>query len=540
MFEEEIRELLIKIKSGSEEAWERLYKNFENYVHECAWKRLRKLDLSDSKKKEIEEDLYQAGWHGFIAAVKNFDPDRGKFLTYATHYIDGEISKEIDFRFNPLGLTERPDHKNDTKEKKKIARVSLDDDGRVYDYGIREKNSFGKSELYVDAAPDRGKYPAERRVLQIIEILKLLTDEEHNLSKDKLGRLLSLYRIAKYGNGTPLESPNTLTSTLENMLLELDPAEYSEEKEEKYRVRYEGYRDNRLKSKLKKEKGKKSADISGFSYVHTFSFDELDRLIQIVCFSDMLASDEKKRLVEKLISTSSTYYKTPFWDGEDIKFNPKAVHGRFSTRHPKKKIQLIQNLKVIQHAVNNLVQIRFKFNCYTVDHGMIPKTDYIHILSPYHLVVYHDNYYCIGLKMNDKRIWHYRVDLMSDVEIARNASGKEIPVEITAFEGNPICNAHWNPEKYMSEHLNMAYDEPQNIRIKIRDTDYTIIHDWFGDYYEKTSLSAEEGYDIVQVKTSPSMIIHWAMQYAGAVEIMNEDIRAKIREEIEKVGRKYL
>ncbi len=537
--DEEIRALLIKIKSGNEEAWERLYENFESYVHECAWKRLRKFDLSDSIKKDMEADLYQAGWNGFISAVKNFDPERGKFLTYVTHYIDGEISKEIDFKFNPLGLTERPDYKNDQKEKKWITRVSVDDEGGIYGSEIWEKLLFEKSKLYIEDAPDRGKYSAERRVLQIIDILKLLTDEKHNLSKDELGRLLSLYRIAKYNNGTSLESPNTLTSTIENMLLELNPAEYSEEREEEYRVRYDGYKENRLKSKLNKEKGKKSADISDFSYVHTFSYDELDRLIQIVCISGMLDNDDKEHLVKKLISTSSTYYKTPFWDGENIKFNPKAVHGRFSARHSKEKVQFTQNLKVIQHAINNLVQIRFKFNHYTAEHELIPKTDFIHILNPYHLVVYHDNYYCIGLKKDDKRIWHYRVDLMSDVEIVKDDSGRKIPVEITAFEGNPICNAYWNPEKYMSEHLNMAYDEPQDIRIKIKNTDYTIIHDWFGDHYKKTNEPCEEKYDIVRVKTSPSMIVHWAMQYGTEVEIMDEEIRDKIRGEIEKLKKMY-
>jgi hypothetical protein len=35
------------------------------------------------------------------------------------------------------------------------------------------------------------------------------------------------------------------------------------------------------------------------------------------------------------------------------------------------------------------------------------------------------------------------------------------------------------------------------------------------------------------------MIVHWAMQYAGRVEIMDEEVRGKIRKEIENAGRKY-
>ena len=38
------------------------------------------------------------------------------------------------------------------------------------------------------------------------------------------------------------------------------------------------------------------------------------------------------------------------------------------------------------------------------------------------MVVYHDNYYIIGLNQawGDKRVLHYRVDLMSDIEIAKD------------------------------------------------------------------------------------------------------------------------
>ena len=149
----------------------------------------------------------------------------------------------------------------------------------------------------------------------------------------------------------------------------------------------------------------------------------------------------------------------------------------------------------------------------------------MHELSPYHLVVYHDNYYCIGLKKGDSRVWHYRVDLMTDVEIIRDEEGKIVPVELTDFEGLPIFNSTWDPEKYMSEH----------------------IHDWFGDHYEKADeviAFDEDGneihYDIVKVRTSPSMIVHWAMQYGGKVEILDEEIREKIISETDLIRGKYL
>ena len=61
----------------------------------------------------------------------------------------------------------------------------------------------------------------------------------------------------------------------------------------------------------------------------------------------------------------------------------------------------------------------------------------MNILSPYHMVVYHDNYYVIGLNQawGDKRVLHYRIDLMSDIEIVKDDEGKVIPIEVCAFSG---------------------------------------------------------------------------------------------------------
>lgn len=528
MANEEVRALVLKAKSGDNAAWESLYAHFERYVHKCAWKRLRKLDMAADRKKAMEEELYQVGWQGFLSAVRGYDPGQGEFLTYATYFIDGEMAKEMKFALHSGGF----------------AKMQHDPNG--IEFQTEKILSAAGAGMSVEEAPDRGKYSPERRILQIMEILRLLTDEGHSLSKDELGRLLRLYRIAKYNNGTPLEAPNTLTSTLEDMLAEMDPLEYTGGNDGDYRIQYEGYRENRLKARRNKEKGKKAADITGFSYVHTFSFDELDSLIQLVCFSELFSNEEKDRLVQKLMSTSSLYYSTPFYNGDKLKFGPQAIHGRFTTRAMGDKKRFAETIHLIRQAIKNLCQIRFRFNCYTWEHTMVPKTEYLHLLSPYHLVVYHDNYYCIGLKKEDRRIWHYRVDLMSDVEIFTDVDGKPVPIDVCAFEGLPISCAYWDPEKYMAEHLYMAYDEPQEIRIKLRAEDYTILHDWFGDHYEKTDELTETDengrkvrYDIAKVRTSPSMIVHWAMQYAGAVEVLDEEIRAKIRDEIKKMQGKY-
>ncbi len=557
--ESEVNDLAKKAKEGyNDPAWTKLYTNFERYIHYRARKILAKLNLTDSKKADIEDDLSQVGWEGFISAIKKFDPKTSKLLTHATPYIDGNMYHELDTQLNTLGFSNRSKaKKNSDGRNTTVSRADID-------VCTMLSNAFVKSDngISVPDAPDKGKYSADRGVLQLLEILRLTTDEKHTVSKKELGECLRLYRVAKLKNGTPPIADNTLTAIMENMLQEINPMEYSEENEKEYRVKYDGYKENLLKQKLefdKKSEGKsdkagktkgdkkgKAPTISGFSYVHLFSDAQLDSLIQLICFSEMISVDEKQELIRRLMTTVSLYYESPFWRDGKLLFNPRAVYGRFGSRNLNEKMRFAENLKIIQQAINSLWQIRFRFNRYTDDHKMIPKDDYVHMLSPYHLVVYHDNIYCIGKKKGDKRIWHYRIDLMSDIEIVRNKNGKPVPIELTKFDGLPISNSKWDPEKYMSEHLNMAYDEPRDILTKIKNDDYTIIHDWFGNHYEKVDEMAGKDdagkdvvYDVVKVKTSPSMIVHWAMQYGTSVEILDEEIREKINKKILEIRRIY-
>lgn len=546
--------LIEKIKNGNNKAWEELISRYEGYIHSRAWEKIKGFNVSDPQS--MEEELFAAGWIGFVSALRNHDTSKGSFTSYATYYIDGEMSKQLDFEFNSMGLVDKP-------KESKVARVyapagDYEDDNvaKMAAFEAALSRAFAKnanSGISIPAPEDLGDYTAERRTLQILDVLKLMTDEEHSLSCEQLQDILSLYRKSKYANDTSIESSNTFNKSMAEILFELNPVRHSNDNDREYRVKYDGYDSDHLinKVKMKKDNANKvelAPVINGLQYVHDFDNETLDKLIQLVSFSDMFSNEEKTELISKLVATASVYYKTPFADGDDLRFNPAAIHGRFSQRNGADRKQLTENLKIIQYAINNLVQIKFKFNRYTSDHKLVPKYERMNILSPYHMVVYHDNYYVIGLNQawGDKRILHYRVDLMSNIEIVKDEEGRNKPIEVCDFEGLPICNAYWDPEKYMSEHINMAFDKSRDIKIKIKEDGYTLIHDWFGDHYKKVDSITETeadgssiNYDIVVVRTSPYMIVHWAMQYGTSVEIMDEELREQIRNLLLDMESKY-
>lgn len=492
------------------------------------------------------EDLYSAGFMGFLSAIQGFDPEKGKLLTYATHFIDWEIEKEGKKFRNPFGTgdTARLFKGRETKEK-----LEQDVWDALQEFEAKKHKKDAHSlENKQDSPPVGEKFSAERRVLQILEILRLSTDEENRLTKEELRKLLIQYRVGKYRKSTKIETFNTLTSTLEDMIMELSPLEYSKENEDKYQLKYEGYRENLLKKKLEKKKGEKAPEITGFFYGHLFRNEELDLLIQLIAISDMISKEEKENLMKKLLKTGSPYYKNASFDREELQFQTNAIHSRFSSRHLKERVFFSENIKVIQKGISSLHLIRFRFNRYE-EHKIVKKYDYVFEILPLHLVVYQDIYYCIGLKTNDYgkgKIWHFRVDLMWDIEPIVDEKGNSVRGELSDLINSSVLHCFWNPEKYMAEHLYMAYDEPEEIKMKIKSTDYLVLYEFFGEHYE--TIKREKGidengaqvqYDTVVVKTSPEMIIPWALQHGDLVEIVNDDIREKIEEELKKLLKKY-
>lgn len=88
--------------------------------------------------------------------------------------------------------------------------------------------------------------------------------------------------------------------------------------------------------------------------------------------------------------------------------------------------------------------------------------------EPYHIVMYHDMYYLIGNRPGMENLSHYRIDLMSDLKVLTDDVGNPVRRTPAAkLAGGKETVREWDPMKYMSEHLNMGYDEPRRIKIKI-------------------------------------------------------------------------
>lgn len=402
---------------------------------------------------------------------------------------------------------------------------------------------------------------AGSKAVQVLEILKKISDESHPVTQAEL-----LAAMRDMDGFAATENPGTLSHIVDGILRQINPVEYTKKNDSAYRIKYRGYQENLLDRKeeikeLKNEARRVGADVEAIRkklselsakapsitelrYIHDFTDREMDQMIQAVSFSDSISAKEKANLIGKITDTASIYYETPFYDRRTgkLKFNPGGIFAR-TYRMPEDNAGGGEDpggqVSLIQRAINDKVRIGFRFNDYDAEGNLIPRRR-SYVLNPYHIVVYHDMYYLIGNMPGKENLSHYRIDLMSDVKVLRDDAGKPVkrtPMERLESAGK--MGREWDPAKYMSEHLHMGYDEPRRVRIKIPRDQYTVLHDWFGDHYRKLRTPCEEGFDFVDVVTSPAMIVHWAMQYAGVVEIMDEEIREQIRDAIKKLEEKY-
>ncbi len=545
----QIAELVDEIKrNGSNDAWTKLVNHFREYIEKLAGR------YNYDGPVDVD-DLVSVGMIGFMDAVRNFDPSKGGSLkTYATYFINGAIYDELKVSLNPMGMQDAEGVLDDDGNKillsyssieqmrewgEEIPNVNQTDEpeAEIPDYDQTDEDSDVRDVMY--SVPENGKFTETRRAIQILEVLKKATDEEHPVTQKQLAELLKVYRTGKYQDSATVKVDNTFTRSIEEILSEVDPIKYTGENDDDYQIKYSGYQKDHLDSK--KNGNEKNLKITDFAYHHTFSNDELDQLINVISMSIMLSDEDRNNLVSKILSTASMYYKNSLWDGQRLRYGTDGVQGRFLISDDDGRKKLAENIYKIRRAICEFKQIHFYFNHYNEKHELVRNNMRHHILSPYHLVVYNDQYFCIGLRSDDRqnRIWHYRLDLMSDIEPYLDPDGKERVIEVVPFEGLPIFNAQWNPEEYLAKHLNMGYDEPKKIRIRINKKSYNRLHDAFSKYYKKLGGSDDPEYDVVIVETSPHMMVRWAMQHADEVEVLNEDIREEILSETEKLAEMY-
>lgn len=392
------------------------------------------------------------------------------------------------------------------------------------------------------------------RSWRILEYLRRNSDQEHYVTRAELLKDPVMHRYVK--------GKETFNDAIFHMALAMNCEESGMVKpaeewkidylafREKYGGRNEtGEEDDVLEEDEEFEQDPKEArlPIRALHYRHTFSYEEINALIEGILFSRTLDTRTANHLIEKI----EEHLTTKFY-----KKGPKNICTVRETVLADRD-RLRENLLLIQQAIHDKVRIRFQFNGYNRNKELEPVRTSKDTVSPYYIVANGGRYYLLACQEilrdggPERRMSIWRIDLMTDLEIpGRDGRHKgERALEKKQVKGLP----QWWSEEFPLHHLNMSFDTPVPIVLRVlpsggqsgdpagRRPDYTFLYDWFGDTfrYERTETEPPYG-DIVRVECSPFGMVNWALQYSDRVEILKpEAVRKQVMEKIKNLTKKY-
>ena len=447
-----------------------------------------------------------------------------------------------------------------------------------------EKELSSEEKTNKKPKPDNSNadYDTVKRALDILKILKEETDSESDSENAmSLGELREKLK-EKEDNG----NAKTISGTVDRVLMAVNPEYYDEDLKNEYKVIFEGYEEDPIRirtavrnlkqkkaayrRKMKKEKPeisdeelkegmpkldleldesdeenvdqsekyeallKRVPPITNLRYVHDFSFDELDTIINALYFSKTVNEEERDRLIYKLAKLSSKRYQKKWFSENNDRPVIKNIFQGIVNNNDASRTELKKNIALIQSAIDEKVKIQFIMNVYNAERELVPSwTDkkgkaILRKVTPYHILVYNDRYYMLANYERYSNLSIWRIDLMSNVKLLEEAGRSKQEIK-------GMTNT-WNGQEYMEQHLNMFYDDPVKVTLKVPNDHYTMMVDWFGNSFVKWR-AIDEKYDMVFVACSEQAMINWAMQYSDVVEVLGP---SDVQDAIEKRCRDVL
>ena len=327
--------------------------------------------------------------------------------------------------------------------------------------------------------------PKNMLIMNILEILKKHSDEEHRLNQKEIIDLLDSEYDMKVDR-------KAIKRNLMNLLDFGYELEYTET-----------IRTNK--------KGEQEALYSDWYLVRDFTDAELRLLIDSLLFSKHIPYSQCKELIEKLEGLSNKYFKA------------KVKHIRNLPEKMPNNKQIFYVIEILDEAISKGRKVEFCYNDFGTDKKLHPRMSSNgkprrYIINPYQMAATNGRYYLIANYDKYDNISHYRVDRISDIVILGEPVKKQKDLSETI-----------NLPKHMAEHIYMFSGESARVSMRIEKFLVGDVIDWFGKdviFHNETEASVD-----VSVAANLEAMRYWAMQYANHMEVLRPE---KLREEIKK------
>ena len=316
-------------------------------------------------------------------------------------------------------------------------------------------------------------------LLRILEILQKNTDEEHPLTHNEIGKIL----LKEYG----IEIERKAVGRNISLLLEAD------------------YDIVTTKSGV---------------YLNERKYEpsEIRLLIDGVLSSRHVGVKHSRDLIEKLASEENKYFK-------------KNIRHIYSVNDFEKteNANIFYNIDTVHEAIESGKMVEYDYNKYGAD-KKLHKTSFQRI-SPYQLILHNQRYYLMGYSSYWGHMCYHRVDRITNMIVSPRES-----ISIREVEG------YENGINYKNLTTAMPYmfsDTPETVEMLAVDWIIDQVIDWFGKDI-KIEKSDKDGLHKITLKSSPTAMLFWAMQYTAECEVLKPiALRERIKETISKAREKY-
>lgn len=333
--------------------------------------------------------------------------------------------------------------------------------------------------------------------MNILDILRKYTDEEHRLSQREIMEILE----SEYDMKAERKS-------VKRNLINLIDWGYNIEYSESVRVN---------------KNGEEEILYTDWYLERDFSDAELHLLIDSLLFSKHIPYSQCKELIEKIEGLSNLYFKSR------VKYIRKMPINASDNK------QLFFTIEQLDKAISKGRQVSFYYNEYKTDKKMHPRNNSKgeireYIVNPYQIAATNGRYYLICNYDKYDNVSNYRLDRITNIKVL-DTLVKPMK-QIKGLENG------LNLPKHMAEHLYMFSGE--SIPVVFRAKKYLVneIIDWFG----KDIRFEDETENAVTVRVTVNLeaMRKWALQYAMHVRVLGPEKLVKlVKEDITKAAEMY-
>ena len=339
--------------------------------------------------------------------------------------------------------------------------------------------------------------PKKTLILNILDILKKYSDENHRLSAKEIGERLEREYSQKVDR-------RAIKRNLMNLI------------DFGYELRFS-------ESTRTSKNGEEETVTSGWYLVREFADSELRLLIDSLLFSKTLPYNQCRSLIEKLKGLSNSY------------FNAKVGNIRSLPENLPENRQVFYTIDILDEAISSKKEVAFKYLDYDIDKKTHFRCDVDgkprkYTVSPYQMAATNGRYYLIAYRAVYGELSNFRIDRIDDIHMLESPA---MPLEkLPGFEHGLDLPHH------MAEHVYMFTGESVHVTFTSERRLVGDIMDWFG---RDVRISAANDDTIeVQVKVNETAMFYWALQYGMHVEVKSpQSLRDKIKKAIDKMAEKY-